>query len=217
MTTYDVGDWRTPALSVAPFDGTTVATLTITAPDLTVTHPTATTGDAGASWAAPTYQLTQAGQYIETWSVAGTGAGVQSLTVDVVPQPPASLAGSHATTADYARYIGKVPPGNLAYLLRKASHEVDRTILSTQYDAADATVLATLAEATCWQVDFWLINGWTDGQPPVYDSVSIGSVSLTRSSQGAISGPGNGQARLGADAWQVLQTAGLTGGAPWTG
>src|SRR5262245_17601879 len=84
---YDEGDWRSPTLAVSPFDGTTVATLEIEAPDGTTDDPTPTTLDGGENWAAPAYELTAAGEWIERWHVIGAGKGKERTVVRVAPDP----------------------------------------------------------------------------------------------------------------------------------
>lgn len=102
----DVGDWRAPTLTVSPYDGTTSATLVVEAPSGTTTTLTPTTATGGATWTAPGYQLSQAGQWIEHWTVTGTGAGAEHLRVNVAPTPtpvPAALA----TIADLEKELGR--------------------------------------------------------------------------------------------------------------
>ena len=74
-------------------------------------------------------------------------------------------------------------------LLTRASEEVDTVILSAVYDTddngmpTDTDVIEALSNATCMQVVWWLQNPGTEsGQAMQYQSVSIGSVSLSRGS-----------------------------------
>lgn len=85
----DVGDLATATLTVSPFDGTTSAALHVTAPDATTSDPTPTTADSGATWTAVvTYD--QAGWWLLSWTVTGTGAGVehQKVWVSAAPTVP---------------------------------------------------------------------------------------------------------------------------------
>jgi len=117
----------------------------------------------------------------------------------------------HATAADWATYIGTTQPAGLTMLLRRASLDVDRALVSAIYDDTDADLLAALAEATCEQADALRAGGATYGNPNPYQSVSAGSISLSRTSR---SSDGT---ELSPRAWQILCGAGLTGGAPSIG
>lgn len=83
----DVGDIATATLSVSPFDGTTSAALLVTAPDGTESSPATSTADSGATWTA-TVTYDQAGWWLLSWTVTGTGAGVQHQKVWVTDTPP---------------------------------------------------------------------------------------------------------------------------------
>ena len=85
--TYDVGDTARLTLTVDPFDGTTVAAVEVTAPDGTVTTPTAGSADGGATWTA-LGPATAPGLWTVKWTVTGTGANVQYDTYEVDPVPP---------------------------------------------------------------------------------------------------------------------------------
>jgi hypothetical protein len=88
---YDVGDTAVLNLSVDPHDGTTDATILVTAPDGTTSTPAASTSDGGANWTAQ-LPVTMAGQWTVKWTVTGTGANVQYDSFDVDPVPPATEA-----------------------------------------------------------------------------------------------------------------------------
>src|SRR5690606_24816263 len=96
----DVGDLVTAQLVVAPYDATTQAALSVTAPDGTVTTPVATTADGGQTWTAPlTY--TAAGVWRLSWAVSGTGASVEHELVSVAPTPETTTGGrGYGTTTD---------------------------------------------------------------------------------------------------------------------
>jgi hypothetical protein len=118
----------------------------------------------------------------------------------------------HATAADWATYIGGTPPANLTQLLRRASLDVDGELLTAMYDDLDEGIAEVLAEATCEQAAHLKSQGAADGLSSGYSNVSIGSVSLARR-------PGDDATRgtFSSRAFQILQTAGLTGVAPYTG
>jgi hypothetical protein len=81
----DVGDLLTPTLTVSPFDGTTAASLSITAPDGTVTAGTGeASADGGETWTADNVTLNAAGMWVFAWTVTGTGQGVEYSTVVIV-------------------------------------------------------------------------------------------------------------------------------------
>ncbi len=184
MATYEVGDWVVPTLAVSPSDGTTAATLTVVAPDGTTTTPTPTTGDGGATWAAPRYQLTAAGEWLERWTVTGQGAGVERRTLLVAPDPAAVPTGQrvYATTTDYANHLRAAPPSGSRLSLAKASAAVDDMLLTAVYDVdddgmpTDADVIEALRDATCIQAE-----DARAAKAARASSFSIGSVSVTRS------------------------------------
>lgn len=84
---YDIGDIAVFTLTVAPFDGTTVATVTVKAPDGTESPATPTPSGGGATWTVQV-PLTAAGTWYVGWTVAGTGAGSQWDSADADPVPP---------------------------------------------------------------------------------------------------------------------------------
>jgi hypothetical protein len=118
---------------------------------------------------------------------------------------------AHADADDWDTYIGTARPSTLTALLRRASLDVNGELVSAVYDVTDSDVLAALAEATCEQAAFLLANMAADGIQSVFSAVSIGGVALSRNK---ITLP---PAQFSQQAYQVLQDAGLTGGAPSTG
>jgi hypothetical protein len=216
----DVGDWRVPTLTVSPHDGTTSAALTITAPDGTTTSPTPSTTDSGATWTAPGYQLDQAGQWVERWTVTGTGAGSERLTVEVAADPATAISGSYATVAQLTAYPVTVPAGvDAVTMLRRASRDVDRALMTAVYDVddaglpTDATVAAALRDATCEQVAGNLDSGDRTGSGATVPATgfTIGKIQVQRGG-----GTGGGQQAdridgLWPQAYAILRRAGLTG------
>jgi hypothetical protein len=118
----------------------------------------------------------------------------------------------HATASDWDTYIGTTRPANLAALLRRASLDVDGELVAAVYRSTDTDVVAALAEATCEQAAFLRSQGTGDGQRTPYSVVSIGSVALSKNK---ITDDSVGT--FSTHAFQVLQSAGLTGQAPSTG
>jgi len=103
----DVGDFRTPTLTVSPYDGTTTASVTVTAPDGT-TQTIAATGAAGVWTASASYEFTMAGVWVETWTVTGAGAGSESSYVVVLGEAqPAQLGTAFATVGDLEARLGR--------------------------------------------------------------------------------------------------------------
>lgn len=107
-----------------------------------------------------------------------------------------------------AAMLPRTPPANAEQLLRRASRQVDRILLTSVYDAADADVIQALSDATCEQVLYQLGIGNSAGIEGGYSSVAIGSVKLDKGSSG---GGGNGDSRFSPEAFTILQLAGLTG------
>lgn len=81
------------SISITPSDGTTTVTVHLDGPDGATLDPTPISTDGGATWVAyPTY--TVAGEWIATWTVDGTGAGLepQHVIVSHLPSPAATVA-----------------------------------------------------------------------------------------------------------------------------
>ncbi|MFE6284351.1 hypothetical protein [Streptomyces sp. NPDC057877] len=181
----EVGDLVTAQLVVAPYDETTSAALSVTAPDGTVSTPVATSTDGGQTWTAPlTY--TAAGIWLLRWTVTGTGASVETETVGVAPAP-ATMADvrSYATTTQLANFLRAAPPLDAVQLLERATRLLDSDFLKAAvYDEddegmpTDPVVAAAFAEAVCSQVEFWgEVGVETDVSGPL-QGVAIGSVNL---------------------------------------
>lgn len=192
----DVGDLATARLAVDPFDGTTAATLLVTRPDGTTVAPAVTSAEAGAVWTAPvTYTL--AGVWRLSWTVTGTGAGVQHELVAVAPTPGAGLGGrTYATTTQLAEYLQAAPPLDGSRLLERASQLLDTDFLiPAVYDVdddgmpTDPVVIAGFRDAVCAQVEFWgEVGEETDISGPL-QGVTIGSVAIQYGAGDNRSGP----------------------------
>ncbi|MGW1267534.1 hypothetical protein [Streptomyces sp. NPDC002491] len=194
----DVGDLATARLTVDPADETTAAVLLVTRPDGTTVIPVVTGADAGATWTAPvTYTL--AGVWRLTWTVAGTGAGVQHELVSVAPAPgavPRVGARVYADTTWLANYLQTAPSVDSDRLLLEASKLLDSEFLrAAVYDVdddglpTDAEVAEAFADAVCSQVQFWgEVGEETDISGPL-QGVAIGSVQLQYGAGDNRSGP----------------------------
>lgn len=88
---YDVGDVAVFRLDIENFDGTTVTTVTVKAPDGTETTPTPTPSGGGAVWIVQV-PLTQAGVWYVGWTVTGTGQGTQWDSAEAETPPPMTEA-----------------------------------------------------------------------------------------------------------------------------
>lgn len=130
----DVGDSRTATLTVSPFDGSTAATLLVTAPDSTTSTPATTGSGGGATWTA-TVPYTQAGWWLLKWTVTGTGAGIEYQQVNVTGVPATPAQPLVASLEDFK-----------LWLRITATHTAD-----------DAKLLDVLASATEWVE--WRIGG----------------------------------------------------------
>lgn len=185
----DVGDVVTAQLVVAPYDTSTQAALTVTAPDGSTSSPVTSSEDGGQTWTAPlTY--TAAGVWLLHWTVTGTGASVENEQIAVAPTPGASAdAHTYATTTDLANYLRAAPPLDAAGLLADATTMLDTRVLAyCRYDVdddgmpSDPDVAKAIARAVCAQVAWWDEVGDSTGAAGVgYGSVAIGSVNLGRS------------------------------------
>ncbi|MEU9921872.1 hypothetical protein AB0H51_11345 [Streptomyces griseoluteus] len=192
----DVGDRATAILTITPHDQTTNVTLLVTGPDGTTTSPTATSTDGGATWTAPVV-YTLAGVWLLTWTVTGTGAGVQHEQVPVAPAPVVAARGRvYATTTQLAEYLHAAPPLDAPRLLADASRALDDALKTAVYDVDAATSLPThpavaagFAEAVCAIVEWWGETGDPIGADGGWDSVSAGPVSLSRRPGSAAAAP----------------------------
>jgi hypothetical protein len=109
-TDVGVGDIATPTLDVTPADNTTVVTLAAIAPDGS-TSPLNATGVATAdpnTWrfTTPNITYTQPDRWVLLWTVTNTGAGTESQTVWVTPNP---TPGGVIWTPSRSRVAGYCP------------------------------------------------------------------------------------------------------------
>lgn len=128
---------------------------------------------------------------------------------------------AYATTDDLERYLSPTPP-DADLLLTRASRLIDYLLTSAVYEVddtgmpVDEQVAGALRDATCEQVAAWIMGGEDGtGAASEYASVTIGSVSLARTSGGEGTGSrGGGAARPAPQTLLILQQAGLLGHAP---
>ncbi len=123
----------------------------------------------------------------------------------------------YATPEQLAAYPVAVPAGESAELLiRRASREIDRVLMTALYDPTDPDVVAALLAATCEQVAGNLDSGRTSTGAGTSLSVAgfgIGKVSVQQASASGVT-PVARIDGLWPQAYLVLQQAGLTGGGP---
>lgn len=174
-----VGDVETPTLVVLPYDGTTAATLTATAPDGTETAVaatlSATVADVGQTWTADPVTYDAAGRWLLTWTVTGTGQGTETQEVYVVASP---TAGGPTWTPGRSRVANYVPGRTLS--TSADTHEltftsstrptglmVDRLIADavSWVAVAAGTINATLHEQASVAAAIWAAAAVERGYP----------------------------------------------------
>lgn len=191
----DAGDTVTARLAVDPADGTTLAMLAVTSPAGAVTLPVVTGEDDGAVWTAPVVYMA-AGLWRLSWTVTGTGAGVEHEVVSVAPAPAVTVTGRvYATTTQLAEYLGAAVPVDAVRLLTDASRALDDALKTARYCVDDDSlptepaVTAAFAEAVCAIVQWWGETGDPVGADGGWDTVSAGPVALSRGSGSAAATP----------------------------
>lgn len=107
----------------------------------------------------------------------------------IIPIPPDQLA-AHSTLADLAEWLGTEAPAGAERLLRRASELVDAhttTCYATDEETGLATdeeecgYLAALRDATCAQVEQWILAGeHNDIDGMAGQDVSTMGLSVTR-------------------------------------
>lgn len=125
---------------------------------------------------------------------------------------------AHATPAELAEFLGRTPD-SAERMLTRASRLVDQTLISARYDPDASHVQEALRTATLEQCAEWDASG-TDGlaadDPSAWQSVSAGSISLSRAG-GRTGERLDTTTRLSYQAWLVLHQAGLASHAPRVG
>jgi hypothetical protein len=210
----DIGDNATVTLTVNPADGTTTATCS--ARLLPAGNPvslTAIPSTDRATWTAY-LPITALGAWRVTWTVTGTGAGVETDTVYAVGGPDPAAGKSYATLGELADYLGTDPPEGAGRLLIRASRLVDMLLVGAWYPVDDASMptdlahIAALRDATCAQVEWFDETGDSSGAATLIQSQTVGNVSFSRgyTGRGSVTGPSQ---RYAPDALNYLRLAGL--------
>jgi hypothetical protein len=179
---YTAGDKATLKLTVVPNDVTTAVVLELVHPDGTTTNPGVDGGP--QDWQA-IVDLPDAGLYVATWTVTGTGVGQEQHRVAVAPNGP--VATVWASTTDLANWLQAAPPTDADRLLARAAELVNSRVVAPylmddQELPTEARVIAALRDACCAQVEQWISVG-EDNDVDGYDddtSVSAGSVGVNR-------------------------------------
>ena len=126
----------------------------------------------------------------------------------------------YATPEQLCAWTGHPAPPDAERLLTRASEDVDDALLTAVYDTDPCGhptvphVARALADAVCAQVEYWLATG-DDGTGAVgmWDSVSIGPVSLSGRQDTPAGGPG--EVDLAPRTRRALARAGLLPGVIW--
>lgn len=123
---------------------------------------------------------------------------------------------AYATVAQLAAPPYSRTPANAQQLLYRASRDVDQALLCAVYDVTDPAVLVALEQATLEQAAAGLDNGDLTGNGVTRGGgFTLGRLAVQTPAAGATGAPQK-VGRLWAQAWAVLQLAGLTGQGPQT-
>jgi hypothetical protein len=156
-----VGDSELVTLTVSPADADTVATLVAKAPDGSTTNVPVTAGPldpvAGSSpveylqtWTSTDPLLySQAGRWVLTWSVTGTGEGAEDVEVFVVASP---TAGGPTWTPGLSRVAAYIPHRTIRRSLSSTTQSQDGyawTWDDTTTPPA-STVFMLISDAVAW-------------------------------------------------------------------
>lgn len=125
----------------------------------------------------------------------------------------------YATPEQLATYTGAPAPEGAERLLARASEDIDAALLTACYatdadgDPTEQHIVDALRDATCAQVEYQLATGDDGtGAAGVWDSVSIGPVSLSGRKAGP---PAASGVDLAPRAHRALLRAGLLPGVIW--
>ncbi len=154
-----VGDAETASLVVAPADTDTAATLTATAPDGTTTsvpvsggalEPITGSDDSQQTWTSDDPVVySAAGRWVLTWTVTGTGEGVEALEVYVVASP---TAGGPTWTPGRSKVAAYVPHRTLARSVTSTTESQDTYQYTFDQSTTPTGVQtdALIADAVAW-------------------------------------------------------------------
>lgn len=125
------------------------------------------------------------------------------------------MARNYATSADYQSYTGQTPPADIEARLGRASRFLDSDVFRLCWFEADedgypanAIVAEAFAAAVCAQVQWWAETGDELGAAGQWDSVKLGSLSLSRGSSG--SGSSSSGRTVAETAMEALRSPDLT-------
>lgn len=164
----DVGDIVALVLDVSPADVTTVATVAVIGPPPlnTLSAPTAVSSVDRTLWTAQ-LPLTIAGEWRVTWTVTGTGAGVQHDTVYAIGTP--STGEAYATLSDLVAYLNTEPPAGSRQRLIRATAVIDELLVGAVYPVNGSGLptgtahITALRDAACAQAQWWVELGDVTG------------------------------------------------------
>jgi hypothetical protein len=127
----------------------------------------------------------------------------------------------YATVEELTEFLKPKPvPADAAQLLARASRDVDKALLCAVYDVDTAgmptapAVAQALKEATLEQAAWRMRMGDGASSAGKWSRVAIGSANLERRTDRTAPDEA-AVGRLGADASEVLQLAGLLNNGPW--
>lgn len=154
-----MGDAELGTLTVSPADTDTTATLTVTAPDGTQTTPAVTGGALEDVTGSDDQQKTfttdtpitydQAGRWVLSWAVTGTGEGAEDLEVFVVASP---TAGGPTWWPGRSRVAAYVPHRTLVRSVTSATASADEYTFT--FDSTTTppgtTVDRLIADGAAW-------------------------------------------------------------------
>lgn len=125
---------------------------------------------------------------------------------------------TYATPSDYYAFTGTSgDDAVIAAALRRASLVVESLVRLSQYTVdddgypTDSDVSQAFTDATCAQAQFVRDTGSDTGADPKFQSMSLGSLSLSSTPKGttARQSSSSGSSRYSPEAVQILRTAGL--------
>ncbi|MFE9645315.1 hypothetical protein ACFYO0_14600 [Streptomyces sp. NPDC006365] len=127
------------------------------------------------------------------------------------------MARIYATSADYQAYTGQTAPTDIVARLGRASRFLDAEVFRLCWyevhedgHPSNTIVKAAFADAVCAQVQWWAETGDELGTAGQWSSVSIGSVSLSRSGSSSGSSAPVGGRTVADAALEALRTPDLT-------
>lgn len=124
----------------------------------------------------------------------------------------------YATADVWQQWTGKPPPDDAERRLARASEQIARATLTAVYDVdgagmpTDPAVAEAFQGATVLQAYWWVTTGDEQGDAAIWQSASIGSVSLSGRRQTGSSA----RDRLAPQAEALLDLAGLIGRPAYT-